>query len=190
MVRALWEDRKTMTRRLAWRPNGKPSPWQRVKPGDRLWVREAFQIVPATAYRGCGVALTVNPTERADSAIYRAGWDRSIPPWRPSIHMPRWASRMTLIVEATKIERLQDISEADAKAEGAEPGADPVRISGEVAMLRPDMAFNPPLILSMRRGFEILWRSLHGADAWDENPEVIALTFRVVRQNIDHMEAA
>jgi hypothetical protein len=91
------------------------------KPGDRLWVREAFAIVPTTAYRAStGVHQTVNPCDPDDAAIYRAGWDRSPPGvrWRPSIHMPRWASRLTLQVTAVRVERVQDITPEDCRSEG------------------------------------------------------------------------
>lgn len=100
--------------------------------GDRLWVREAWALVPATAYRASvGVVQTVNPLDQDDAAIYRAGWDRSEPGvrWRPSIHMPRWASRILLEITDVRVERVRDVSEADALAEGVLPdgraGADP-----------------------------------------------------------------
>jgi hypothetical protein len=127
MVRALLDGRKTMTRRVykgRVEPQlGLPSEMQedlklrgfnlcgdvwakpRYVPGDRLWVRENFAIVPATAYRMSeGVQQIIDPNDTDVAAIYAAGWERSIPKWRPSIHMPRWASRLTLIVEAVKIE--------------------------------------------------------------------------------------
>jgi hypothetical protein len=89
------------------------------KPGDLLYVRETWRKVPATAYRMSeGVQQVVNPDDPVWGAIFRAGWDRSIPKWKPGIHMPRWASRLTLEVTDVRIQRLQDISEADAIAEG------------------------------------------------------------------------
>lgn len=84
---------------------------------------------------------------------------------RPSIHMPRWASRLTLEITDVRVERLQDISEADAEAEGAEYGY------GEGAAI------------SQRRMFELLWTSIHGLNSpysWAANPWVWALTFRVL----------
>lgn len=83
--------------------------------GDHLWVRENFTVVPSSAYRMSeGVQQTANPNDPDMAAIYAAGWDRSIPKWKPSIHMPRWASRSTLEITDIRVERLQDISEADA----------------------------------------------------------------------------
>lgn len=167
MVRALLEGRKTMTRRLAYheRRTRNPaiaesptfiaaSPWQRVQPGDRLWVREACMSDPDRF------------------TIYRADWERynvcDTMRWRPSIHMPRWASRLTLTVTAVRVERLQEISTDDALAEGCG--------------LRDGMHH-----LALRIAeFRDLWNSLHGPSAWDANPEVVALTFTVAKENIDH----
>lgn len=205
MVRALLEDRKTMTRRLAWRGLGNrlmpkngivrvvgasvkglvPSPWQRVKPGDRLWVREThyrygrwvengktnngqqrwrFRLsAPAKIPDNTGVYFQTE-IDQIDVAFSRTqvGWHK-----RPSIFMPRWASRLTLTVTATKIDRVQSISEADATAEGIYPRG-------------PEHPFG----LGATE-FGELWRSLHGPDSWAANPEVVALTFTVHKQNID-----
>lgn len=164
MVLALLAGRKTMTRRI-------PTPqWRKVVPGDRLWVRENFAKVPTSAYRRSeGVQQTVSPEDPDFAAIYAAGWDRSIPKWKPCIHMPRWASRLTLAVTATKIEPLQDISEEDAKAEGVEPIID-------------HGVGNRHL---HRIAFEQLWERLHGAGSWLHPVEVVALTFAVHKINID-----
>lgn len=148
MVRAILEGKKTQTRRVI-KPqppegfrqwgrciNGNAAwtdhPFQGEKgnivhakgpygePGDRLWVRETWALVPRTAYAGsAGVQQTLRPDDNHDAAIYRAGWDR-VPPgqWRPSIFMPRWASRIMLEVTGVRVERLHDITEDDAKAEG------------------------------------------------------------------------
>jgi hypothetical protein len=91
--------------------------------------------------------------------------------------MPRWASRLTLIVEAVKTEMLQDISEEDAQAEGVAPST-----SGQWADGEP--------IKTYRTGFVRIWGELHGDDAWAANPEVVALTFRVIEANIDKLTEA
>ena len=80
--------------------------------------------------------------------------------------MPRWASRLTLTVTATKIERLQEISEDDARAEGVEA----------TQFWREE---HPPSIC-----FSVLWNSLHGAGAWDTNPSLVCLSFDVAKANI------
>lgn len=76
-------------------------------PGDRLWVREAWNA------DWCDHVIY-----RADGGSARDAGYASEPKWKPSIHMPRWASRITLEVTGVRVERVQDISEADAKAEG------------------------------------------------------------------------
>lgn len=191
MVRALLDGRKTMTRRYAWTMQridihgvhgGKPTPWQKVKPGDLLWVRETFW--------GCDFAETgylpiVVYAERHHGKTYDHPGNVRIAAPRfghiPSIHMPRSASRLTLVVTATKIERLQDINEKDARAEGVlyVPG------HGEITLeeLRADPGYSN--FLCCRHGFEMLWNEQHGPDAWDANPEVVALTFTVHKANID-----
>ena len=178
MVRALLEGRKTQTRRLAWRPAPviaivteghptqevrNPSPWQRVQPGDRLWVRETF------------AAPALMPTQyRADPPIRCGHWDGERGPWKPAIHMPRWASRLTLTVTAVRVQRLQEISEDDAQAEGIVSRVAP---NGHVTWHIPDLICGQ----SPRRAFRLLWDALHGPTAWEANPEVVALSFTVAR---------
>lgn len=199
MVRALLADRKFMTRRLAWKstpcfigdnpvpPGHKlistnfgstpipmsypPSPWQKVKPGDRLWVRESFR--------------PIHSAEPRRGANYMADAGRDDTKWKPAIHMPRWASRLTLIVTATKKERLQDISEADAIAEGIKR-LDRSAFIGGGPLFGLDEGEGHD---TARGAFNHLWRSLHGDGSWAENPEVVALSFRVIKANIDAPEA-
>lgn len=194
MVRALLSGRKTMTRRLAWRAPGPnhhfpapslPTPWQRVEAGDRLWVRESLKYVtsdPVTAEPTSVHCYAADIPPGMDSAnpyeasyLFAGDGEPNLKPHSiPSIHMPRWASRLTLIVTAIKVERLQDISEADATAEGADPIID--HGTGSAPYLH-------------RIGFEHLWCRLHGDMAWIENPEVVALSFKVNKANIDTPES-
>lgn len=188
MVRALLDGRKTMTRRLAWQTSRAkrqgfshaviydvaPSPWQQLKPGARLWVREK------ALYWINNTGPDVNKPSKV-AAFASDGYElEEGERWTPSIHMPRWASRITLVVTATKIERLQDISEADAMAEGVERSAAGTqqRNVGQVT------------VYTFRTGFVRVWGDLHGTDSWLSNPQVVALTFRVIKQNIDTLEAA
>lgn len=138
------------------------------KPGDRLWGREAFAIVPRTAY-ACsdGVQQTLRPDDpyEHDAAIYREGWCRSTGgfKWRPSIHMPRWASRILLEIVSVRVERLQDISEADAESEGVDflrhiPDADET--------------------LTARQLYECLWEYINGPGSWAANPWVWVVEFK------------
>src|SRR5437016_2152973 len=98
--------------------------------------------------------------------------------------MPRWASRLTLIVTATKIERLQDISMDDAAAEGlwyCEKG-------DAAGFWFSDKSMEGGVIGDGAvECFQFLWESLHGEDSWDAKPEVVALTFEVHKTNIDSL---
>ena len=149
-----------------------------VKVGDRLWVREAF-IGP--------YAYEVNeypPRDWGNKPIWFPA-DGPVPDkfagqfWhcaRPSIHMPRWASRLTLTVTDVRVHRLQEISEADAVAEGCECDVDGWR----------DYLFpSTQCCGTARESYRTLWNSLHGPGAWDANPWVAAYTFTVRHGNID-----
>ena len=85
--------------------------------------------------------------------------------WTPSIHMPRWASRILLEVTSVRVERLQDISEADAVAEG-------VDFAGHTDEIMHD--YSPD------ERFSMLWESINGAGSWNENPWVWVVEFRRV----------
>jgi hypothetical protein len=149
--------------------------------GDRLWVRETWATVPATAYRASvGVPQTINPNAPSRAAVYRASFDRCYGGfvWKPSIHMPRWASRITLEVTGVRVERVQDITEEDAQAEGCSEwipcgvytGLKGVKIGG-----------------AHRKGthreyFEWLWNSINEKRGygWNANPYVWAVEFKRV----------
>jgi hypothetical protein len=126
-------------------------------PGDKLWVRETW------AGHASGIDYA------ADFAVIclpQAG------PWRPSIHMPRWASRITLRITDIRVERLQDISVADAKAEGCESP-----LTGAEAP-----AAGPGVFLADERtSFAILWNKIKGPGAWSANPWVWAVAFERVK---------
>lgn len=175
MVCALLAGQKTQTRRLAWRMDcGKrvewaPTIWQKVAPGDRLWVRECFSL-----------DFYYTPGELA---WYWADGNPDCGDWtkpKPSIHMPRWASRLTLVVTDVRQERLNDISEADARAEGIVDG-------GCINCGNPEPCGCDTPLPSARDSFANLWNRLHGEDAWMANPDVVALSFQVEKINIDHL---
>lgn len=192
MVEGLLAGLKDQTRRLAWRPlrattirraaYRPPSPWQNVQPGDRLWVREAFAL-PANWTRpmaniagsclAAGYSKVWAPIHYfADGAQVNWGdWREHAPgKTRPPIHMPRWASRITLTVTAVRVQRVQDITEEDAKAEGM-----------AATICLPQGPGAP----SMRDRFAGLWDHLHGQGAWEANQEVVAISFSVQKGNID-----
>ena len=133
--------------------------------GDRLWVRETW------AHDGPSLeaARSSNEDAMGDGSFgpyYRADRvheDTGLT-WRPSIHMPRWASRITLEVTDVRVERLQDISEADAKLEGCKP-----RTAGN--------GEHGP-INTYRTGYVHLWNEINGPGSWLDNPWVWVVCFR------------
>jgi hypothetical protein len=196
MVRALLDGSKTQTRRIM-RPQPEPTPadyqgpaghwwpssimqsmvhveqelqnrhggWGGFCPdccphgriGDRLWVRETWAPhpdFPESVHRG----------------VYRADPEckYDVARWRPSIHMPRWASRILLEITGVRVERLQDINDQDAIAEGIglNPSAD------GVPMTFPNGETVP------RATFRCVWESINGAGSWDANPWLWVIEFR------------
>lgn len=144
------------------------------QPGDRLWVREAWGL---HAYGDDTDWLKGSCTELDldDHVIaYRADWGplQDSCHWRPSIHMPRAASRITLEVTGVRVERLQDISEADAQAEGARE-CDPV--SGREVLLA-----GPSQRGSFRLHYRDIWESINGPESWAANPWVWVVEFKRV----------
>lgn len=124
------------------------------KPGDRLWVRETFATVNPLA--GC----ERNCRPEYDGVRYRSTWTKSHHgKWIPSIHMPRWASRLTLEIESVRVERVNAISEADAEAEGFHREG----CGGE----------------GNTKTFARTWRAIYGDESW-ERDWCWALTFKVL----------
>jgi hypothetical protein len=209
MVQALLDGRKTQTRRIIkpqpyidamgnfchersnWGQNMDGTPCTRNfinkkcrhgKPGDRLWVRENWQT-------HCDMDHITPRDLPHDAAVqYPAIYDGWMSRIRPSIHMPRWASRLTLTVTDVRVQRLQDLSEEDAKAEGCGKAF-------EVQDLRDAMhkllgaASGEATGSTYRIGFAHLWNSINGPDAWSENPFVYAVSFTVHKSNIDALKA-
>ena len=182
MVRALLAGGKTQTRRLATiishsriGQTASASIWHHVRSGDRLWVRESW-------HPGQAVADYENRFRAAVHSIsYRASWELgpTLFGWRSPIHMPRAASRLTLTVAASRIERLQAITDADALAEGV-----PADLMDDKGIVHRN--FRPVALMNFIR----LWDTLHRAGAWDANPEIVVITFKVAARNIDQMIAA
>lgn len=134
--------------------------------GGRLWVRECF----ATDIDGCERGLSY----RADHRDPRGDGPANPMRWTPSIHMPRWASRLTLTVELVCIERLHEITEDDAKAEGVEP----IGIGGPYQADCWDDG-------TYKTSFNFAWGNIYGFEhergdyGWAANPLVWVLTFKV-----------
>ena len=139
--------------------------------GDRLWVREnGWERPDRTRKQMREGADTWAPYYYDADGICVADIDGFGFKRRPSIHMPRWASRITLEITAVRVERLQDISEEDAEAEGVYEyiGEPQVECDGQVLHF-PDASFV--------RGYLSVWESIHGPGSWAANPWVWVLEF-------------
>lgn len=138
------------------------------QPGDKLWVRETWDFRPWPTNDCPGaVRIAYGADGHQLDAIAPAGWNPllySRERWRPSIHMPRWASRITLEIVSVRVERLQDIDEHAALKEG---------VDGWVKDTRCETA---------RDGFITLWESINGPGSWDANPWVWAIEFKRIEQ--------
>lgn len=149
------------------------------QPGDRLWVRETHAIVPKTAYgfdreKHPLCWQIVRPNDNHDAAIFKEGWTRCAPGrWRPSIHMPRWASRISLEITGVRVERLLEINYQDALAEGISR----LEVNGTTRFTRPDYDHQ---YASPINAFGGLWESINGAGSWKANPWVWVVDFRRV----------
>ena len=157
--------------------------------GDRLWMREAWapgdwlvfgsaKDDPETVlYRADQAALHWDgEAMRTPMNTYAFPWDAVR--WKPSIHMPRWASRITLEVTAVRVERLQDISEADAIAEGIEERRVSENDSRWVNYASPNEGHAYGTCGDPRASYYTLWESLHGPDSWDTNPWLWVVEFK------------
>lgn len=185
MVNALLAGRKTQTRRLA------SSPLAKAIPGDKLWVRESCQAEELTDGARAGVAYIADEAwrpigatpEAAEAwgvlALYRGRGTGNCGNVVPSIHMPRWASRLTLAVAEVRRQPLHAITDDDAEAEGMARHADGGWWCPGVQ--HPNRDFPHLSRATPREMFAALWDVLHGAGEWLRNPEVVALTFKVER---------
>lgn len=153
--------------------------------GDRLWVRETVYI---DDYRLLNVAPSKWPTDVEQDAIYyRADGEcceqipecmcatEGKPNWTPSIHMPRWVSRITLEITGVRVERLNEISEADAIAEGVES-----QLSGSDIVFRNYKKGQQGWTQVARCSFEWLWESINGPGSWAANPWVWVVEFKTI----------
>ncbi len=198
MVKAILDGRKTQTRRIVKLrdPSGTYSThdddgwpcsadecgdWHRDrskfgKVGERLWVRESGYRPPKTVTakmlrEGADTWPEFVYTATTDS--HECEWFREHG-WRstPSIFMPRWASRITLEITDVRAERLNSISEADAKAEGVSPGC---LTCGENCIDSGGCGYCCP---DYRDSFIHLWSTINGPDSWNQNPFVWVLSFK------------
>lgn len=186
MVCAILAGRKTQTRRVAkipWLPGANPDAWGTFPfqnggnfvmarsdelsapfqcrygvPGDRLWVRETFAIADRPE------GMTIYAAAYTDE-------NRPLIRWKPSIHMPRARSRLTLEITDVRVERLQELSEADAIAEG-------IYLHSHHGMFSANHRTLDCAGRDARESYGKLWDSINGAGSWAANPWVWALSFR------------
>ncbi|MGR9076212.1 hypothetical protein [Rhizobium leguminosarum] len=215
-----------------WHPQDNPrgrSGWYvplKAAVGDRLWVRENAAVRHTSWHHEDGESHTVSyRADEDDSGVWlglpaagggpRKGKAPSLFPsrshnvdgslrWQPSIHMPRWASRLTLTVSDVRVERLQDISEADALAEGVPTDED---YAGSFAKEYCHHCGGSGVHGAFGEGYgatEVdcaecetpqlryrnLWNHINGDGAWESNPWIVAYTFTVQRGNIDQIARA
>lgn len=194
MVRGILDGSKTQTRRLVkfakhypdaalqrvflelghWRVFSETLPCPYGWPGDLIWVKETFGQLHDED--GAGYVYRADFIEPEKEDFIRQ-------PWKPSIFMPRVASRILLEITDVRVERLQDISEADAIAEGVEkifsypPGREKVdtRLWFKYKK-RPPHEWAETAIES----YQSLWQSINGPESWNQNPFVWAITFKRV----------
>jgi len=159
------------------------------KPGDLLYVRETFKC------NGWATDLATIFYKASENKSYTEMCEQ-FPivgknplavsnKWTPSIHMPRWASRLTLEITDVRVERVQDISEEDAKAEGIEivggfASLNPYRnyLIGKPGQMQQHCSYAP-------RSFQTLWDSIYSN--WNDNPWVWCAEFRVIHANVDEV---
>lgn len=208
MVRAILEGRKTQTRRIIkeqpvsqgmmsfgeawkWRNKGEEGwfsgvtadqisnplyglirslPCPHGKPGDRLWVREACALDGKSVFYREGHEESVSRGPRVDVR------------WRPSIHMPRWASRITLEITEVRVQRLQEISVEDAIAEGVEKRGEFPNITPWRNYRLQERDHSARNYSTPAASFMSLWDSINGFGSNKLNPWVWAITFKVMEE--------
>lgn len=199
MARALWEGRKTQDRRpLKKQPSKECAGFQRVFKGPPFFEardrsgkpcyafphgKDSVSPYPVIPYApGDRIRVQETFARRPDGSILYRATDAAPAgqKWAPNIHMLPSVSRMFLTVTDVRVQRLQDISEEDAREQGVNGGCLNCGMPGPCNCLQPTP--------SHCDGFAEFWMQTYGPDSWNANPWVMALTFTVHRQNIDQGE--
>ncbi|EPG4778512.1 hypothetical protein OQB83_001225 [Klebsiella pneumoniae] len=143
--------------------------------GDRIWVREAFRVhsratdVATLVYKASERNSWTEQTHRVPVAVFNK--PATPEKWTPSLHMPRWASRILLEITDVRVERLNSISQEDAKAEGME-------LTGwRPTYSDPDSGGE---VWTPYDNFAQLWESIYGEESWKANPWVWVIEFKRV----------
>ncbi|HHG7336167.1 TPA: hypothetical protein ACPXSU_000466 [Klebsiella pneumoniae] len=217
MVRAILDGRKTQTRRpIKWkqtrfteigeREDGSKWPWSEDAEhacdfwhpcpfgavGDRIWVREAFRVhsratdVATLVYKASERNSWTEQTHRVPVAVCNK--PATPEKWNPSLHMPRWASRILLEITDVRVERLNATSEEDAQREGVHTEVwDQTVVARNYAardeffqFWSEDMPHYVEMNQLYRSSFRSLWESIYGAENWLANPWVWVIEFKRV----------
>ncbi len=135
--------------------------------GDQLWVRETWAYNP-------------DFPESAQRALYRADpeCEHDVDRWKPSIHIPRWASRITLEITDVRVERLQDITYDDALAEGI---FNPATIAERNPITGETGEDTGRRLSWAQRSYRLLWESINGSGSWEANPWVWVVEFKRIK---------
>lgn len=173
-----------------WTADDRPDPLSTVRcpfgaPGDRLWVREAWCLANPEFYPLDDPSMVGRPRgpawpDGSPRVAFYAATDEDVEgndggsPWKPSIHMPRWAARITLEVTAVRVERLHAIADADAWAEGI-AGVDGQLDDAAIGRAARIMGAS---IEDARASFGALWATIHGEQSLVEDPFVWVVEFR------------
>ena len=212
MVRAILDGRKTQTRRPVKFPvhdknlgcelagnelAGELSAGNYLnsafgKPGDRIWVREAFRVhsratdVATLVYKASERNSWTEQTHRVPVAVCNK--PATPEKWTPSLHMPRWASRILLEITGVRVERLNAISEEDAQREGVHTEVwDQTVVARNYAardeffqFWSEDMPHYVEMNQLYRSSFRSLWESIYGEESWKANGWVWVISFKRV----------
>lgn len=151
--------------------------------GDRLWVRETWTPDHADFYPNFPICYRADfgpEYDRENGKVFSSEQNAWFPfRWRPSIHMPRRASRISLEIAGVRVERLNDISEEDARAEGvAKMKRDPA--SSHQWLFEPVFGCDHPsgTLGNARECFESGWNKINGPGSWSANPWVWVIEFK------------
>lgn len=136
--------------------------------GDVLWVRETWQI---------------RDSRKPNEIFYKASDHMTCAPWKPSLFMPKSACRIFLRIKSIKIERLQDISEADAIAEGCSKYGPFGEYKGSIHPNGGAMKYRAYSKAS--RAFQCIWETINGEQSWKANPYVFAYEFEQIEKPLD-----
>lgn len=174
----------TLSKRISYSGDDIKCPFGQV--GDRLWVREAFMPDPSAdsdhwndedslhtyySWDGCGSKVSELPKALKTNkhVFYKASTNQpELSLWTPNYRMPRWASRILLEITGIRVERLQSISKEDAKAEGCDYSTHPTAV---------EMGF----AIGAQTNFRHAWEKIHGDSAWDKNPWIWVIDFKVAK---------